>query len=519
MSSTVAAVDCGPCRSPAASRGRSSRRFAAIALDVAGRPALLHLRRDTSQVHVVAVDGTGDAAVTASTSNAIYANGHLLFMREDALLSQPFDLGRAGSAKPIAIAKGVQQIVGEPRGVFSASDTGLLLYQDGGAAAATSRPAVWFERERASRRRQSPTSAPPEDCSCRPTSGCRAQHTGRRVTPGLVAGQPGDARTDAPEFRHRPRRSLELRRVVARRARAAYSVRRDGKIFIARVGAGGGQEQRLFELPGDPGQGVARVSVWMRNPPAILYTSQSRGGMQRLFPIAPRPARRRRCLSAAISCSTGYNVQLAPNRRWIAFQAATPGTTNVASVFVATFPDGGRRQLVAERSSIPRFSADGKWLYFAHENQLQLAAITEVDGAMQIGPPRLLTPVIIRPRLLIRRREGWAHHRPGDERAFCATRPLTLVQNWLASLKYSGLPAVDRAETATGCNLHHRGRLPLDSAWRPPVDRLGPPAVRCWPSSEFFSARSLFPRRIEGSGRQPAPTANGRFSIPAATRC
>ena len=218
-------------------------------------------------------------------------------MREDALLSQPFDLEtRAGTGTPIAIAKGVQQIVGEPRGVFSASDTGLLLYQDGGAAAATS--LVWFDANG-----KSP--APIADVGA--ARGFFLSPDERFVALNIldaelrpaVVDQPGDARTDAPDVRHRPRRFLELRRVVAHGRELAYSVRRDGKIFIARVGAGGGQEQRLFELPRHPGLAVAGSASGVARYPAILYISQSRGGCSGCFSIAPRPARRRRCLSPA----------------------------------------------------------------------------------------------------------------------------------------------------------------------------------------------------------------------------
>jgi hypothetical protein len=59
--------------------------------------------------------GMGDA-----TSNAVYANGYLLCMREDTLPAQPFDPSRRSvTGTAVAVASGVQRLVGELRAVFS----------------------------------------------------------------------------------------------------------------------------------------------------------------------------------------------------------------------------------------------------------------------------------------------------------------------------------------------------------------------------------------------------------------
>jgi hypothetical protein len=65
-------------------------------------------------------DGTTDKTLLDGTSHALYAAGHLIFMRENALLAQPFDLATlqlSGSAR--SIAGDVQMLLGDtPRRLF-----------------------------------------------------------------------------------------------------------------------------------------------------------------------------------------------------------------------------------------------------------------------------------------------------------------------------------------------------------------------------------------------------------------
>src|SRR6266851_1084786 len=75
---------------------------------------------------------------------AVYASGHILFLRQSSLLAQPFDAKRfetVGEAVPIA-----EQVLEDSsiaRAWFSPSANGLLLYAEG---AAKNRQLVWFDR-------------------------------------------------------------------------------------------------------------------------------------------------------------------------------------------------------------------------------------------------------------------------------------------------------------------------------------------------------------------------------------
>ncbi len=67
---------------------------------------------------------------------AQYASGHLLFLRGQTLMAQPFNPGRMElSGEPQPIAENIAVNGSTIRAMFSASETGTLLYQTGAASA------------------------------------------------------------------------------------------------------------------------------------------------------------------------------------------------------------------------------------------------------------------------------------------------------------------------------------------------------------------------------------------------
>ena len=78
-------------------------------------------------------------------SNAVYAQGHLLFLRGDTLVAQPFDADRlqfAGDA--VALDVRVAKVTGEVAAV-SVSDTGTLVYRAPGDET-PGRQLIWMDR-------------------------------------------------------------------------------------------------------------------------------------------------------------------------------------------------------------------------------------------------------------------------------------------------------------------------------------------------------------------------------------
>ncbi len=87
--------------------------------------------------------------ILASNRQAYYAAaaggglGHLVFMRESAVMAQPFDPGTTElSGEPAAIAEGVDSFGPAAFGQFSVSNTGTLVYRGG---AASRMVPTWFD--------------------------------------------------------------------------------------------------------------------------------------------------------------------------------------------------------------------------------------------------------------------------------------------------------------------------------------------------------------------------------------
>ncbi|MFN8178827.1 MAG: protein kinase [bacterium] len=101
--------------------------------------------REAGTVMVGSLDGEKPRSILRSPSQALFASGRLLFLREKTLMAQPFDLGRLalrGEATPVANAVGL--LTGAGCAGFSVSRTGVLAYHPDQPAEVTE--LVWHDR-------------------------------------------------------------------------------------------------------------------------------------------------------------------------------------------------------------------------------------------------------------------------------------------------------------------------------------------------------------------------------------
>jgi Tol biopolymer transport system component len=84
---------------------------------------------DHDSLYVASVDGGPSKLLLHSHANAAYANGHLLFVKDNALMAQPFDLSSlALSGDPVVIQDGVEEHRTWWMAIFSASQNGTLVF-------------------------------------------------------------------------------------------------------------------------------------------------------------------------------------------------------------------------------------------------------------------------------------------------------------------------------------------------------------------------------------------------------
>ena len=86
-------------------------------------------------IRVGSLDGSPSQMVGGG-SNALYAQGHLLFVREGTLMAQLFDADRLTSTGDgVPVAEHIQSVLASGRAAaFSVSETGLLAYREGTAS-------------------------------------------------------------------------------------------------------------------------------------------------------------------------------------------------------------------------------------------------------------------------------------------------------------------------------------------------------------------------------------------------
>jgi eukaryotic-like serine/threonine-protein kinase len=144
--------DVTPATSVDRSHGSNSHRSPQFLPD--GRHYLyydLNDRAENRGIYVGSLDSTEGQLLVSAESSGVYAPGagggagHLLFVREGALLGQAFDPNRVrltGDALPVAT--GVAENRVNRVGLFSVSETGVLAFRTGGGT--TEQQLEWFDR-------------------------------------------------------------------------------------------------------------------------------------------------------------------------------------------------------------------------------------------------------------------------------------------------------------------------------------------------------------------------------------
>ncbi|HUL44086.1 MAG TPA: protein kinase [Bacteroidota bacterium] len=95
-----------------------------------GRASFGGVEREEDELVVGSLDGKTHKRIIAAKGNVEFANGHLLYLRENTLMAQPFDDKKLEvTGDPAPVAEPIEYDLNYNRGVFSSSKTGLLVYQ------------------------------------------------------------------------------------------------------------------------------------------------------------------------------------------------------------------------------------------------------------------------------------------------------------------------------------------------------------------------------------------------------
>jgi serine/threonine protein kinase len=90
---------------------------------------------EANAVYIGDLDGSAPELLLHARSNVEYADGYVLYVRDNVLVAQKFDVKhRKLMGDPIPVADGVQYENGFFHGTFAVSRTGMLVYRKGGGA-------------------------------------------------------------------------------------------------------------------------------------------------------------------------------------------------------------------------------------------------------------------------------------------------------------------------------------------------------------------------------------------------
>ena len=380
-------------------------------------------------VFVGSLDSRQRVRVLDHSTNASFANGHLIFLRDTTLMAQPFDLQSlklTGTAVPLA--EGLQVNPATGTGAFSVSANGVLAYQTGSSAGTQ---LMWIDRKGTRRE----TLGPP--LSYRDVQMSRDN---RFVSFTISGGaKPGDIwllnldrqqqrRFTFDEFSDAGLWSPDDRYLY-------YSSRRGGRDQfrnLYRKAASGGEPEELVFA-----NDVDKVPLgFSPKGDALLFRTATGAASGPLFVLPLVGERKPREFNPAERAYS--SAAISPNGKWLAYAA---GETGRRDVYVTSFPDGnGKWQMSTGGGENPIWRDDGRELFFMSNDRLVAREVDTSGDRFDAGPDPVLFSVHV-PASTLGTRSTYAAARDGQKflvntwDAGAAIVPITLVVNWPATVQ------------------------------------------------------------------------------------
>jgi serine/threonine protein kinase len=392
--------------------------------------SLNDFKGDDPKARRLLADYSGALFVPAARGSA---NGHILFLREGALMAQPFDTGSlTPRGDPFIVADSVSATSTAPQPAVTASDSGTVVYL---ANARPDKQLIWFDR------------------------------TGKELS---RVGMPGDIRSmslspDGKQVAFTRQndgfgtlllRDLERGSETRLATGAAPVWSPDGRRIafastpreIRVKDLTSGEEKVVLTARTD--KNILAPSAWTRDGRSLLYTDYDPKTDTDVWilpdvdnPVGQRPVA---LLSTPIEES---QAQISPDGKWLAYVTGEPGTNQYAvnlRAFGQGAPGTWRVSTPESRAMQPRWRADGKELFYldtrAFPRQKLMAAPISLGATPSVGASTTLfefTGITIVPR-----NNSFAYSPSPDGQRFLvsanaaeAKPSLEVLVNWREELK------------------------------------------------------------------------------------
>ena len=325
-----------------------------------------------NELYYASLDGRENRPLFRSQSNAVYADGFLLFARGSQLMAQPFDPASGKlSGEPQDLAKGIMNDPSTWHMDASASTGGLLVF---GSGASGDLQLVWLNR---SGKEISTVADKLEELQ-----GAVVSPQGDRIALQIDSGENDiwvldlargvrTRLTFGPVANTSPVWSPDGKWI-------AYASPRAGHFNLYRKPSdGSGAEELLFT----DDQGI-EPSDWSRDGKYLVY---NRGGPTGQTWALPLQGERKPSMVLA----RGAFAKLSPDGRWLAY---TSDESGAFEVYVVAFGGGQAKwQVSANAGQLPLWSRDGKELYYLDATfDIFAVPVREAGGALQFGVPQAM---------------------------------------------------------------------------------------------------------------------------------
>lgn len=379
-------------------------------------------------IYLASLDGKESRRLLAADSDGIYAvstaqgagKGWLIFLREGALLAQPFDANQLTlTGEPFAIADQVQP------GSFSVSDTGILTYQS--LISYENVQLGWIDR----------AGKPLELVGATGFAlGPRLSPDGKRVAVIRLEAKTGAADINVIDLA----RNTESRLTFDPGNDLSPVWSPDGSRIVwpsdraqtfhlyQKLASGVGQEEPLLQ------SGVTvNPSSWSADGKFLLYSQYVPETLSDIW-VLPLNGDRKPFLFL----QTQFNesgAQFSPDGRWVAYISNESGKYEI---YAQTFPAGsGKWPVSTGGGQFPQWRGDGKELFYLSPDRKLMAVEVKLGATFEAGLPKALFD------LAAAKVQSNTYTVTADGQRFLfprllresATAPFAVVVNWTAEAK------------------------------------------------------------------------------------
>ena len=331
---------------------------------------------------VASLDSQDRSLLLPGAVGAMYAQGHVLFLRGTTLMAQPFDASRRElTGDAVQVAEGIDIGGLANAGAFSVSRTGVLAYQTRGDDRSQ---LTWRDRNGTQlgvlgdAADQISLDLSPDGARAAVSLLDLARNTRDLWIYDVVPGSRTKFTSD-PADEHHPVWSPDGKHL-------AYGSTQKGSLDVRRrASSGAGQEETLLEHPGNQ-----YLTSWSPDGQFLTYFNGTGGSPRTLQDVWVLPANGPHTPTPLVQTENSEtNPQFSPDGRWVAYTSDESGRFEI---YVTPFPGPGRKWPVSTASgNFPRWRGDGKELfYLSQDGKLTAAEVNGQGAAFTVGAVRAL---------------------------------------------------------------------------------------------------------------------------------